>query len=236
MITLYGFGPAFGLPDPSPFVIKAEVLLKLSGLPFRTERGSPRRAPKGKLPYIDDDGVRVGDSTFIRLHLEQRHGIDFDAGLSPEARGTGWAVDKLLEDHLYWALTDARWLDRGNFDAGPASFFRVLPAPARPLAKAAIRRMIRFRLRAHGMGRHQTAEIAMLGARAVNAIADVMGDRPFLLGARPSAADATLFGFVLPLFAPGFASSARAAVEHRANLLAHRDRMLSMFYPEYAPG
>jgi hypothetical protein len=28
MITLYAFGPAFGLPDPSPFVTKAEVLLK----------------------------------------------------------------------------------------------------------------------------------------------------------------------------------------------------------------
>ncbi len=28
MITLYGFGPAFGLPDPSPFVIKVEVLLR----------------------------------------------------------------------------------------------------------------------------------------------------------------------------------------------------------------
>ena len=34
MITLYSFGPMFGLPDASPFVTKAEMLLKLSGLPF----------------------------------------------------------------------------------------------------------------------------------------------------------------------------------------------------------
>ena len=32
MITLATFGPAFGLPDPSPFVTKADVLLKISGL------------------------------------------------------------------------------------------------------------------------------------------------------------------------------------------------------------
>jgi hypothetical protein len=35
MITLYTFGPYFGLPDPSPFVLKAEILLKMAelGLP-----------------------------------------------------------------------------------------------------------------------------------------------------------------------------------------------------------
>src|SRR5919197_2337340 len=30
MITLYNFGPGFGLPDPSPFVTKAETLLKMA--------------------------------------------------------------------------------------------------------------------------------------------------------------------------------------------------------------
>ena len=37
MITLYIFGPAFGLPDPSPFVTKIEVLLKMTGLAYRTD-------------------------------------------------------------------------------------------------------------------------------------------------------------------------------------------------------
>jgi hypothetical protein len=32
VITLHTFGPAFGLPDSSPFVTKADVLLKLSGV------------------------------------------------------------------------------------------------------------------------------------------------------------------------------------------------------------
>src|SRR5436190_8140000 len=37
MITLYTFGPAFGLPDPSPFVTKVEVLLKMAGLAYGTD-------------------------------------------------------------------------------------------------------------------------------------------------------------------------------------------------------
>ena len=50
MITLYTFGPAFGLPDPSPFVTKVEVLLKMAGLAYGTNTTGFRRAPKGKLP------------------------------------------------------------------------------------------------------------------------------------------------------------------------------------------
>ena len=68
--VLYTFGPAFGLPDPSPFVTKVDVLLKLSGQPYATKIGDVRAAPKGKLPYIVDDGEIVADSTFIRWHME----------------------------------------------------------------------------------------------------------------------------------------------------------------------
>jgi Glutathione S-transferase N-terminal domain len=56
MITLYTFGPAFGLPDPGPFVTKAEVLLKMAGLPYQTDPAGFRRAPKGKLPYTTANG------------------------------------------------------------------------------------------------------------------------------------------------------------------------------------
>jgi len=66
MITLYSFGPGFGLPDPSPFVTKAEVLLKMAELPYRTDTTGFKKAPKGKLPYIDDEGKMIADSTFIR--------------------------------------------------------------------------------------------------------------------------------------------------------------------------
>lgn len=83
MITLYTFGPAFGLPDPSPFVTKAEMLLKLAGLPYQTNTKGFRKAPKGKLPYIEDAGTIIPDSTFIRWHLEQKYHVDFDRGGRP---------------------------------------------------------------------------------------------------------------------------------------------------------
>src|SRR5687768_4535561 len=100
MIRLHAFGPNFGLPDPSPFVTKVEILLKMAGLPYRTDLGGFRGAPKGKLPYIVDEGVRIADSTFIRWHLEKKYNLDFDTGLAPEKRATAWALEKMMEDHL----------------------------------------------------------------------------------------------------------------------------------------
>ncbi|MEI9931536.1 MAG: hypothetical protein WDM89_13615 [Rhizomicrobium sp.] len=79
MLTFYGFGSAFGLPDPSPFVM-SEVQLKMAGVPYRFERAAPPDGPKGKIPFIESGAHRVGDSTFIRAYIEKEHGFDFRQG------------------------------------------------------------------------------------------------------------------------------------------------------------
>ena len=163
MITLHTFGPNFGLPDPSPFVTKAELLLKMSGQPYRTDTEGFGKAPKGKLPYIKDDGTPIADSTFIRWHLEKKYQIDFDRGLSAEQRAIAWAFEKMAEDHLYWALVHARWMDDANFAKGPMVFFRKIPAPVRPIMVVMIRRQVRKALHAHGMGRHSPGRDRRLG-------------------------------------------------------------------------
>ena len=234
MITLYTFGPALGLPDPSPFVIKAEMLLKLSKLPYRTERRGLRKAPKGKLPYIDDDGTIVADSTFIRLHLEERHGIEFDAGLDAAQRGSAWAFEKMCEDHLYWGTVRTRWLDERNFNAGPVKFFQRVPVPLRPLAIRFVRRKVAGNLQAQGLGRHSEAELDRLMTRAIDGLAAFLGDKSYFMGARPCGADATIFAFVASALCPVFVTPMRDAAERRQNLVAYRDRMFEEFYPGFA--
>ena len=160
MITLYSFGPGFGLPDPSPFVTKVEVLLKMSKLPYRTDTTGFTKAPKGKLPYIEDDGVMVSDSAFIRWHIEQKYRIDFDQGLDASQKAIAWAFEKMLEDQLYWVMIDDRWMDDANFRRGPATFFERLPAVIRPIVVAMTRRKLRATLQGQGIGRHSPDEIS----------------------------------------------------------------------------
>jgi glutathione S-transferase len=238
MITLYAFGPIFGLPDPSPFVVKAHVLLKMSGLPFRVEapRGAAglKKAPKGKLPYIDDDGTIVADSTFIRMHLEQKHGIDFDKGLAPEQRGTGWALEKMCEDHLYWGIVDARWMTKDNFDKGPRHFFDEAPALLRPLIIAKIHKDVKRTMHGQGLGRHTRTELETLARRDLDAVADVLGDKPFLFGNEPHAADASVYASVNSVLCPHFETPIRTHAEARANLVAYAKRGTAKWFPEFA--
>jgi glutathione S-transferase len=232
MITLYTFGPAFGLPDPSPFVTKAEVLLKMAGVAYRTDSTGFRKAPKGKLPYIDDDGKQIADSTFIRAHLENKFQVDFDKRLSAEQRAIGWAFEKMAEDNLYWALVDARWFDESNFAKGPIRFFQKIPAPMRPLLIMFIRRQLKRTMYGHGMGRHTRAEIIALGTRSIGAIADFLGSKPFFMGSEPTGADATMFAFVAGTLCPQFETSLRTTAETHDNLRRYVGRMAALYYPD----
>lgn len=234
MIKLYGFGRRFGLPDASPFVVKAEVLLKLAGLEYSYVSGSPVKAPKGKLPYIDDNGTLVADTTFIRWHIEKRYGVDFDKGLSPVARAQGWTLEKMCEDHLYWANMDSRWMDDANYEKGPRRFFDFAPAPLRPVIAAMVRRQIRRSLWAHGMGRHARSDIERLAACDLAAIATILGDKPWLLGEAPCGADATAWASVSSILCPHFTSPLRTAAEAHPNLVAYSRRGMQRWFPELA--
>ena len=233
MITLYIFGPNMDLPDASPFCLKAEVLLKMSGLPYRLDFKGLRKAPKGKLPFIDDDGTIVADSTFIRMHLEKKHGVDFDTGLNAAQRAVGWSVEKMCEEHLYRAVVNDRWLKDENFAKGPANFFKGVPAPMRPLVKTLVRRRQRSVGKAHGMGRHSHEDIDMLGMRDIDALAAMLGGQKYFLGETLSGADATVFAFVATAGVKVMDSPIARRVRGHANLVAYRDRMMAAYYPTY---
>jgi glutathione S-transferase len=233
MITLYTFGAAYGLPDMSPFVTKAEMLLKLAGLEYRTDSDGFGGAPKGKLPYIDDDGELIADSTFIRRHIEQKYGFDFDRGLDAERRAIAWAFERMFEDHVYWAFLHARWVDDANFNRGPGSYFQRMPMPMRFIVPRIARRQIKAQIRGHGMGRHSDAEIVELGTRSLDAAADFLGQKTYMMGDELSGLDATAFAFLANALSPVFETPLRTAVERHDNIKAYVGRMTDRYYPDY---
>lgn len=230
MMELHVYGPAFGQPDPSPFCQKAIILMEMSGLPYGRVRGNLQKAPKRKLPVLVDAGEIIPDSSFIRLHLEQKYRIDFDKGLDAEQRGLAWTVEKMLEDHVYWLLVQERWANPVNFDRGPRRFFDAVPAPLRPLVVAMVRRQIRRNLDGQGLGRHSDAERLVLAERALVSLAGLLGDKPYLTGPEPCGGDATLGAFMISLLCEVFDSPLRTALSGHGNLVAYAGRMRERYF------
>ncbi len=231
MITFYAFGAAFGLPDASPFVMKAEILLKMSGQPYQVNTKGMFKAPKGKLPYINDDGTVVADSTFIRWHLERQYGIDFDQGLSAEQRATAWAVEKMLEDNLYWIGVHWRWVNDANFAKVAEVFFKPVPWLVRAPVMALVRRRVRKSLHGHGMGRHSEVEMQAIGNQGLKALATLLGDKPFLMGEEPCGTDAMMFAILASALCAHFETPMKDEVKRHANLVAYEARMRGRFFP-----
>ena len=194
LITLYGFGPGFGLPEISPFVTKTEVQLKMAGLAYRKEKAMPPASPKGQLPYIVDDAESIANSTFIRAHIEGKYGFDFDAPLSLQARAQAWAFERMIEHHVYWALVGARWVDPENFAKGPAHFFDGAPEHMREKLREDAQFRVAENYLLSGLGRHAPDEDVDLAIRSLFALSVQLGDKPYLMGDTPCGTDATAFG------------------------------------------
>ena len=226
MITLYGFGAGFGLPEISPFVTKTEVQLKMAGLAYRKEKAKPPASPKGQLPYIVDEAETIANSTFIRAHLEAKYGFDFDAPLSLQARAQAWAFERMIEHHVYWALVGARWVDADNFAKGPAHFFDSAPAHLREKMREDAQFRVAENYLLSGLGRHAPEEDVDLAVRSLFALSVQLGDKPFLMGETPCGMDATAFGALAGILTPFFKSPLRQRTEQFANLTAYVDRMM----------
>lgn len=233
MLTLYGFGEAFGLPDASPYVMKAEVQMKMAGLGYLKAEGDLAQAPKGKLPYIDDAGQVVADSTFIRAYLERAYGFDLDEGLNDRERAVAWAAERMIEDHLGWALGYARWLIPENFERGPAHFFDAAPEPLRTQLQTETLEEVTRAMQAQGIARHSAKEITALAERSIRALSDLLADKPYLMGERPVGVDATALAFLSGLLCPHFDSPVREAALRYPTLTSYTDRMMRIFYPQF---
>jgi glutathione S-transferase len=231
MITLFGFEPAFGLPSPGPFDLKTEMQLQMMGLEYRKVCDGRANAPKGKLPYIDDGGTLVADSTFIRVYLERKYSKDLDSNLNEGQRAVAWAMERLVEDSLYWAMVHARWAVDSNFAKGPAHFFDNLPDEIHDDARQKQRTAVLGYLLAQGFGRHSADEIAVLAQRGYSALATFLGGKRYLMGDCPCGGDATVVAQIASALSPWFDSPVRDAVVVHSNLVEYSARMMAAHFP-----
>lgn len=217
----------------SPFGLKLEAWLRLADIPYTVEPStSLSKAPKGKLPYIRDDGRLIGDTTLIIEHLKATRGIDPDAGLSPRDRAEALALQRLLEEHFYFALVYSRWIDEAGWATLAPAFFGRLHFPVSRLAAGHYRRRVQRILQAQGMGRHRPSEIYAMARHDLVALADYLDDRPFLMGEQLTTIDAVAYAFLANVLYVPFETELKRIIEDFPTLVTYCEAMEQGLQPE----
>ena len=197
MLELVVLPPAFGMRNVSPFCLKAEMLLTTLELPFTTsEEGDPRKAPKGKLPYLIENGKQIADSELITERLDDLTQGRVYAGLSVEQKAQGVAISRLAEDHFYWIMVASRWLDDDWWPNIVDGFFGIAPKLIRPLVAGRAPKQVRQTYNLQGLGRHTLEEQRGFAERDLQAMQDAVPSVGFLFGDTPNIFDFTLAGMM----------------------------------------
>ncbi len=230
-IRLYQFPPALGLPNASAFCMKLETYLRMAGLAFESVYTlDVRRAPKGKLPFIDDGGHVVADSNLAIAYLKSKYGDPLDGWLTPAEQAVALALRRLIEENLYWALLYGRWIDEAGWALTHEAFFGRMPAPWRwfvsPMARASVRKS----LWGHGMGRHAPDEIYAIGKADLDALADFLGNKPYLMGAEPAAIDASAYATFANILWVPHDTPLKTRLAQRTGVVAYCERMKARYY------
>jgi len=234
MITLYQFPRLWDMPNLSPFCMKLETYLRLMEVPYETVSiTNPRKGPKGKVPFIDEDGEKIGDAELIIEHLKTRHGRDPDADLDTRQWAMALAIDRMLTEHLYWAILYARWMEDAHIPVMREAFFGRLPRPARYALPVLIRSKLKKALHTQGLGRHAADEVYALAGRDIDALATLISADGYFLGPEPTSLDASVFAFLANCLYPPLPTPLRDAVQARPNLVEYCQRLAERHFPDF---
>jgi glutathione S-transferase len=227
---VFTFPPAFGLPTAGPFGLKLIACLAMLGVPYElVYEADARKGPKRKSPWIEDGGVRLGDTELILAHLARTRGVSLDVQLSTELAARGYALRRMLEEGFHQVFEYELIVLDGGFARLAEALRPAIPALVFPLATWGMRRSLRHHLYERGLARHSPADIEALGRADVDALVAALGAQPFFLGDAPSKVDAIAFGLLAPLVRGELPTPVARHVRAQASLVRFVDRATERF-------
>ena len=234
MLTLYQFPRAWNLPNPSHFCAKVETYLRLAEIDYEIVETLPLKAPKGKLPYIIDDGVTVADSRLIIEYLTNKTDTKLDRHLTVEQSALATAFLRLLEESLYWVTMYTRWqYTDSNWQINKQAIFGSMPKLARFVVAPIYRRLIQKQIKGQGTGRLNNEEIFNLGKADLDALSNFLGDKHYFFGDQPSSLDASAYGFLANTLDCPIESPVKDYALRKTNLHDYCRRMQLRCFPEF---
>ncbi|KAI1386148.1 uncharacterized protein F4822DRAFT_431021 [Hypoxylon trugodes] len=243
----------------SPYVTKLEARLRFAGLSYKTDAGSLKAAPKGKIPYIECNDlssssanqqessqpkILLSDSALIPRTLSEWGVLpDLNGSLDPVKRSHDAGLIALLENKLYFYHAKERWIQ--NYYTMRDYALWSIPYPIRVLVGLMIYRNTTAMLHGQGTGRFTDEEIAESRREIWELFSALLtvsrsnskgGDTdPFwvLGGDQPTEVDTCLFGFISSVALCTAAPDSRKVVESLPVLFDYAGRIHDRYFPDY---
>jgi glutathione S-transferase len=233
MINLYQFAPVWGIPNLGSFCVKIETYMRMAELPYVKHNTLPLKGPKGKLPFIEDNDRKIADSRFIIDYFKETYGDALDSHLNSSQRAVVNAMQRLIEDDLYWVMMYVRWGKKdSNWEINKQAIFGGLPPVLNKIIPGVVRKQILKQIHGHGMGRHTEEEIYAIGKSDLNVLSDYLADKPYFMGDKPTTLDASAFGLLVNILKCPTESPLKEHAKQLHNLVAFCDRIKQQFYSD----
>jgi glutathione S-transferase len=220
MITLYSYPELFGVADNNGYGLKVFAFLRLNGLAFKHEHiFDASAAPRGQLPYIDDDGEIIGDSDAIVAHLMEKYRLPMEATLNARQRDTSHLVTRMLDD-LYWVMSYSRWQDARFWPVFRDALLRQHPSLTEEgLGKA--REFNHKRYYFQGIGRYEPDAVYARGLADLKVLANLVPAFGYVHGGKPTSVDAGVYGFIANIYFYEIETPLKQFVQAHENIVRH---------------
>lgn len=233
MIDLYQFTPAFGHANLSAPCMKVEAFLRLSEIPFQIlAEDNPANGPKGKLPFIRDNGLIIGDSELIMDYLESKYDFAMDGHLDSVTRANHHAFGRMLDHHLYWAIAYSRWVDEHNWSAMKQELFGAIPPPISSVIAAKVRRDMKRQLHEQGLGRHSADEIYSMAKKDIDNLAMLLDGKRWFGGDYVCKLDISAVAYLSNILLTDMPSPMADHLKQHNNLLRYTERSYKILFPD----
>ncbi|CAD7701447.1 unnamed protein product [Ostreobium quekettii] len=236
-LMIFGFPPINGTTSSaSPFVSKLETFLRMADIDYEATAGITG-APKGKVPYIKQGDVILGDSTFICEYLKNTYKgkLQLNEPDTEEKKAMAIACQRICEDHLYWGLLYYRWGTAKGFRGMMEYMSKLLPAPLSWILPRIVRRRLLKSLYDQGLSRHSENDVIFLLTSSMAALSGVLGEKRYVTGDAPCPADASVFGMLDNYLNDDLDLETARIVKRFPNLVRYVEDIGKAHYPKGNP-
>lgn len=226
MITVHIIPQAYGLPSVSPYCTKLVGWLELAGVQHTIKSpGDFRSAPYGKLPFIEHDGAMIADTHVIVPYVRAQTGKGLHDDLTAEQRALGHAAMRMAEESIYWILVWERWACAEVWPLFRPNVAAIVPAALAWALVPFIRRQAVKQLHGQGTGRLPEEDIYRFLDADLQALSALLGDKPYLLGDKPTDYDVAVWAPVASGLGSTYPSRFGDTVRKYPNVVAFVDRI-----------